>query len=88
MCAIRYKVLYIYDMVPFIYNILLYNMLLLFNNIFSSLAVPPQIHVPNQLVGVPTGDNVTIECHVEAFPQVHTSHMCHTGNVHTGVSHN
>ncbi|KAA0203064.1 hypothetical protein HAZT_HAZT008003, partial [Hyalella azteca] len=31
---------------------------------------PPQIHVPNQLVGVPTGDNVTIDCHVEAFPQV------------------
>ncbi|XP_045127857.1 lachesin-like isoform X2 [Portunus trituberculatus] len=30
---------------------------------------PPQIHVPNQLVGVPTGDNVTIECFVEAFPK-------------------
>ncbi|KAK7078959.1 hypothetical protein SK128_016868 [Halocaridina rubra] len=30
---------------------------------------PPQIHVPNQLVGVPTGDNVTIECFVEAYPK-------------------
>ncbi|XP_064114610.1 lachesin-like [Macrobrachium nipponense] len=29
----------------------------------------PQIHVPNQLVGVPTGDNVTIECFVEAYPR-------------------
>ncbi|CAL4122656.1 unnamed protein product, partial [Meganyctiphanes norvegica] len=30
---------------------------------------PPQIHVPNQLVGVPTGDNVSIECFVEAYPK-------------------
>ncbi|CAL4226931.1 unnamed protein product, partial [Meganyctiphanes norvegica] len=30
---------------------------------------PPQIHVPNQLVGVPTGSNITIECFVEAFPK-------------------
>ena len=34
------------------------------------ISVPPQIHVPNQLVGVPRGNNVTIECKVEAYPKV------------------
>lgn len=27
------------------------------------------IWVPNQLVGAPSGTNVTIECHTEAFPR-------------------
>ncbi|XP_064109534.1 lachesin-like [Macrobrachium nipponense] len=33
---------------------------------------PPQIHVPNQLVGVPIGNNVTIECFIEAYPKAIT----------------
>jgi len=27
------------------------------------------IFVPNQLVGAPTGTNVTIDCHTEAYPR-------------------
>ncbi|KYN10990.1 Lachesin, partial [Trachymyrmex cornetzi] len=29
----------------------------------------PMIFVPNQLVGAPTGTNVTIDCHTEAYPR-------------------
>jgi len=32
-------------------------------------AVPPMIAVPNQLVGAPTDTNVTIDCHIEAYPR-------------------
>ncbi|KAL6266605.1 hypothetical protein P5V15_003450 [Pogonomyrmex californicus] len=31
--------------------------------------VSPMIFVPNQLVGAPTGTNVTIDCHTEAYPR-------------------
>lgn len=33
-----------------------------------SVAVPPMLSVPHQLVGVPLGCPVTLECHTEAFP--------------------
>lgn len=32
-------------------------------------AVHPLIQVPNQLVGAPTGTDVTLQCHVEASPK-------------------
>jgi hypothetical protein len=28
----------------------------------------PVVKVPNQLLGAPFGTNVSLECHVEAFP--------------------
>jgi hypothetical protein len=31
-------------------------------------AVAPVVKVPNQLLGAPLGTNVSLECHVEAFP--------------------
>jgi len=30
--------------------------------------VAPVVKVPNQLLGAPLGTNVSLECHVEAFP--------------------
>lgn len=33
------------------------------------LTVHPVIQVPNQLVGAPTGTDVTLECYVEASPR-------------------
>lgn len=32
-------------------------------------AVPPMVMIQNQLVGAPTGDNITLECSSEAFPK-------------------
>lgn len=32
-------------------------------------SVHPVIHVPNQLVGSPVGTDVSLECHIEAFPK-------------------
>ena len=32
------------------------------------VAVAPVVKVPNQLLGAPLGTNVSLECHVEAFP--------------------
>lgn len=32
-------------------------------------AVHPLVQVPNQLVGAPTGTDVTLQCHVEASPK-------------------
>lgn len=34
-----------------------------------SFAVHPLVQVPNQLVGAPTGTDVTLQCHVEASPK-------------------
>ena len=36
---------------------------------FCLFAVHPLIQVPNQLVGAPTGTDVTLQCHVEASPK-------------------
>lgn len=33
------------------------------------ISVHPVIQVPNQLVGAPSGTNVTLECYVEAYPK-------------------
>ncbi|ODM89206.1 Neural cell adhesion molecule 1, partial [Orchesella cincta] len=33
------------------------------------IVVPPMIWVPNQLVGAMEGDDVTLECHSEAYPK-------------------
>ncbi|KAJ9593869.1 hypothetical protein L9F63_027487, partial [Diploptera punctata] len=32
------------------------------------LCFAPVVKVPNQLLGAPLGTNVSLECHVEAFP--------------------
>jgi len=37
--------------------------------IYVFVAVSPMIWVPNQLVGAPSGTNVTIDCHTEAYPR-------------------
>lgn len=37
------------------------------NNAFVS--VHPLVQVPNQLVGAPSGTDVTLQCHVEASPK-------------------
>lgn len=37
--------------------------------IVINVPVSPMIFVPNQLVGAPTGTNVTIDCHTEAYPR-------------------
>lgn len=37
--------------------------------IFFFCTVHPLIQVPNQLVGAPTGTDVTLQCHVEASPK-------------------
>ncbi|XP_067127907.1 neurotrimin-like [Centruroides vittatus] len=29
---------------------------------------PPMIWIPNQLIGAPSGSNITLECHTEAYP--------------------
>lgn len=38
-----------------------------------SLSVRPKIRVPNQLVGAPSGTDVTLECRLEASPTPLTS---------------
>lgn len=40
-----------------------------FHVLFSFVAVPPVIYVPNQLVGAPRGANLALECQVEASPK-------------------
>lgn len=35
---------------------------------FISIAVPPMVWIPQQLVGTPVGYNVTLECFIEAYP--------------------
>ena len=47
---------------PIINYAILYNLLI--------TLVAPEIHVPNQLVGVQVGSDITIECRVEAYPRV------------------
>ncbi|CAB0035121.1 unnamed protein product [Trichogramma brassicae] len=37
-------------------------------NINKTLSVPPMLWIPHQLVGVPLGYSVTLECHTEAHP--------------------
>nr|CAH7758191.1 unnamed protein product [Callosobruchus chinensis] len=37
--------------------------------IIVDVEFPPMIYVPNQLVGAPVGTDVTLHCHVEAYPR-------------------
>jgi len=37
--------------------------------LFPGFAVPPVIHVPNQLLSAPLGTDVILECFVEAYPR-------------------
>lgn len=41
----------------------------MYTSITLCFAVHPLIQVPNQLVGAPTGTDVTLQCHVEASPK-------------------
>jgi hypothetical protein len=58
-----------------IYSIRSNSKQLRYINVFSFLfilsppTVSPMIWVPNQLVGAPSGTNVTIDCHTEAHPR-------------------
>ncbi|PSN46992.1 hypothetical protein C0J52_17353, partial [Blattella germanica] len=48
----------------------------------------PLIQVPNQLVGAPTGTDVTLQCHVEASPKAINYWTRDTGMyVHTVLLH-
>lgn len=44
------------------------------------VTVHPLIQVPNQLVGAPTGTDVTLHCHVEASPKAINYWTRETGN--------
>lgn len=44
-------------------------MVLIIKISIKCVLVMPMIFVPNQLVGAPTGTNVTIDCHTEAYPR-------------------
>ena len=50
------------------YNALLINRLHDKSQIWTSILVPPMFWIPSQLEGAYVGQDVTIECHSEAFP--------------------
>lgn len=50
------------------------------NNVFVS--VHPLVQVPNQLVGAPSGTDVTLQCHVEASPKAINYWTRENGNVY------
>lgn len=38
------------------------------NIVLCSVSVPPMLSIPNQLEGAYIGQDVTLECHTEAYP--------------------